>query len=88
MFIRSRAATVGAILYWLAFVCASVYPEFDSRTFAGLPAVMLAWPWIDYIPHPSPWPLLTGCALLNTILIYVFIAALSLVWDRFRKRKA
>jgi hypothetical protein len=89
VFFRSKAATIGAFSYWLVFVCASVYPEFDSRTFAGLPAVMLAWPWIDFLPSSGSGGglLVAGCALLNTFLIYISISAALFVWGRLRKRK-
>ena len=35
--------------------CAAIYPLFDHRTFSGLAAVLLAWPWVDYFPS---WALL------------------------------
>jgi hypothetical protein len=87
VFFRSKAATIGAFSYWLVFVCASVYPEFDSRTFAGLPALMLARPWVDCLPNSGGGLLIAGCALLNTFLIYIFISAALFVWGRLRKRK-
>jgi hypothetical protein len=48
---------------------------FDRRTFSGLVAVLLAWPWVDYLP--SAW-LLLGIAF-NAIIIFGFLAGLSLV---------
>ena len=59
-----------------AFVCALVYPQFDHRTFSGLVAVLLALPWIDYLPSGRPFMLLVGCATLNAIIIYLVLAAL------------
>ena len=49
----SRFAALGAILYLAVFACAAAYPLFDHRTFAGLPAILLGLPWIDYVP--SAW---------------------------------
>ena len=72
---RSRFAAIGAILYLVIFACASAYPLFDHRTFAGLPAVMLGLPWIDYLA--SKW-LLVAIGL-NALIIYVVLAALSLL---------
>jgi hypothetical protein len=43
---RSKFAAIGAMLYLIAFACASDYPLFDHSTFAGLAAVLLALPWI------------------------------------------
>jgi hypothetical protein len=82
--VRSKIAAIGAGFYLLAFVCASIYPMLDRRTFAGLAAVLLAWPWIDYLP--SAWLLLA--IALNTIIIYVLLAVLSLaptLFQRLRK---
>jgi len=42
--IRSKFGAAAAILYLLAFACASAYPLFDDSTFAGLPAVLLGLP--------------------------------------------
>jgi hypothetical protein len=58
------------------FVCASLYPLFDRRTFSGLAAVLLALPWIDYLP--DAWPSLLLAVMLNAIAIYAILAALSL----------
>jgi hypothetical protein len=75
VFLRSKIAAIGAGFYLLAFVCAALYPVFDRRTFSGLVAVLLGWPWIDYIP--SAWfPL---AVVLNAITIYVLLAVLSLI---------
>jgi hypothetical protein len=82
--LRPKIALIGVILYLLAFVCACLYPLFDHRTFAGLVAVILAWPWIDYLPSAA----LPLAVLLNTIIIYALLAVLSLVptlLRRFRK---
>jgi hypothetical protein len=85
MFLRSKVAVVGASLYILVFIAASLYPLFSREMFAGLPAVMLAWPWIDYWP-PSSVFLLIACPLLNAVLIYIFLAILSFVLSWFPRR--
>jgi hypothetical protein len=72
---RSRLPAIGTGFYLLAFVSASIYPVFDRRPFSGLIAVLLGWPWIDYVP--SAWFPLT--ILLNAIIIYGFLAFLSLM---------
>jgi hypothetical protein len=72
---RSRIAAIGTGFYLLAFVSASIYPLFDRRTFSGLTAVLLGWPWIDYLP--SAWFPLT--IVLNAIIIYGLLAVLSLM---------
>jgi hypothetical protein len=69
----SGAGAIGAGLYLLVFLAAAIYPWFDHKTFAGLAAVMLAWPWIDYFPSSL---LLVG-VLLNAVVIYVVLAVLS-----------
>jgi hypothetical protein len=73
---RSKFAAGGTILYLVAFACASAYPLFDHRTFAGLAAVLLGLPWIDYLP--SGW--LLGAIALNALIIYFLLAALSYQW--------
>jgi hypothetical protein len=77
---RSRLATIGAMIYLVAFACASAYPHFDHNTFAGLPAVLLGLPWIDYLP--SGW--LLGAIALNALIIYFLLASLSLLLRRLR----
>jgi hypothetical protein len=69
----SRFAAIGAGFYLLIFACALAYPLFDHRTFAGLAVVLLALPWIDYLP--SEW--LLAAVALNAMIIYVVLAALS-----------
>jgi hypothetical protein len=78
---RSRFAAVGAILYLAVFACAAAYPLFDHSTFAGLPAVLLGLPWIDYIP--SSWFL--GAIALNALIIYFLLAALSFLLSSLRR---
>jgi hypothetical protein len=73
--LRSRFAAFGAALYLFAFVCAAVYPIFDHRTFSGLFAVFIAWPWIDYLPSA----LFLVAVALNAIVIYAALAVLSQV---------
>ena len=81
----SRTAGIGVGLYLLAFLCAAIYPWFDHRTFSGLPAVLLALPWVDYFPSS----LLLVAIFLNTVIIYVVLAfvsrALTLIRRRIRK---
>jgi hypothetical protein len=78
---RSRFAAIGAMIYLVAFACASAYPLFDHSTFAGLPAVLLALPWIDYVP--STW--LLGAIALNALIIYFLLAALSVLFSLLRR---
>ncbi len=69
----SRLAAFATALYLLTFICAFAYPLFDHRTFAGLFAILLALPWIDYLP--SGW--LLAAVALNAGIIYVIAATLS-----------
>ena len=80
---RSKLAAIGAILYLVAFACASAYPLFDHRTFAGLAAVLLGLPWIDYLP--SGW--LLGAIALNALIIYFLLAALSFLFSFLRRSR-
>lgn len=75
---------MGAGLYLFAFACASAYPLFDRSTFAGLPAVLLGWPWIDYLP--SGW--LPGAIALNATIIYILLAAVAVVFCSLRRLRA
>jgi len=84
-FLRSKIATIVTGGYLLAFVCAALYPRFDHRTFSGLVAVILALPWIDYLPRNSPNIAIVGCATLNAIVIYVVIAAIAMVLSMVRQ---
>jgi hypothetical protein len=77
----SRFAAIGAILYLAVFACAAAYPLFDHSTFAGLPAVLLGLPWIDYIP--SSW--FPGAIALNALIIYFLLAALSFLLSLLRR---
>jgi hypothetical protein len=69
------------MIYLVAFACASAYPLFDHSTFAGLPAVLLALPWIDYLP--SRW--LLGAIALNALIIYLVLAAASFLLSSPRR---
>jgi len=80
---RSKFAAGGTILYLVAFACASAYPLFDHRTFAGLAAVLLGLPWIDYLP--SGWFL--GAIALNALIIYFLLAALSFLFSFLRRSR-
>ena len=79
---RSKFAAGGAILYLVAFACASAYPLFDHRTFAGLAAVLLGLPWIDYLP--SGW---LFAIALNALIIYFLLAALSFLFSFLRRSR-
>jgi hypothetical protein len=72
---KSKAGAIGAGFYLLIFLCACMYPLFDKRTFSGLVPVLLAWPWIDYLPSPL-FLVMVG---LNAIVIYFALAILSLL---------
>ena len=78
---RSRLAIIGAMIYLLLFACAYAYTLFDHRTFAGLPAVLLGLPWIDYLP--SEWFL--AAIALNTAIIYLFLAAATSLYSLLRR---
>ena len=78
---QSRFPAIGAMIYLLVFACAAAYPLFDHSTFAGLPAVLLGLPWIDYIP--SSWFL--GAIALNALIIYFVLAALSFLLSLLRR---
>jgi hypothetical protein len=80
----SRFAATGAMIYLLLFGCACAYPYFDHRTFAGLAAVLLGLPWIDYLP--SEWFL--ASIALNAAVIYLSLAATSSLYLLFRRRCA
>jgi hypothetical protein len=71
---RSRLAIFATALYLLIFACALAYPLFDHSTFAGLFSVLLALPWIDYLP--SGW--LPAAVALNAVIIYLVSLAISL----------
>ncbi len=81
---RSRLGAIGAIIYLLLFACAAAYPMFDHRTFAGLGAVLLGLPWIDYIS--SEW--LLAAIALNALIIYVVLTGLSFLLSFLREFRA
>jgi hypothetical protein len=85
VFLRFQVATIGAFSYLLAFLAASLYPRISHQTFAGLPAVMLLWPWIDLV-HPASRIVLVAFALLNAAIIYTVLALLSLLFTRLVRR--
>ena len=85
VFLRSQLATVGAISYLLAFLAASVYPRISPQTFAGRPAALLLWPWINLI-HPSSQIVLVTCAVLNAAIIYVVLALISVLLRQALRR--
>jgi hypothetical protein len=86
VFLRSRIAIICASFYLLLFFCALLYPLFDHRTFSGLAAVLLTLPWSDHIRGVGTPLLITACVMLNAIIIYVVIAALSGVLSIIRHR--
>jgi hypothetical protein len=60
----------GAAVYILLLASAWIYVFVDGRTFAGLAAAMLAWPWIDELPSaalPIGW-------ILNAIILGVGVS--------------
>ena len=85
VFLRFQVATIGAISYLLAFLAASLYPRISHQTFAGLPAIMLLWPWIDLV-HPTSHLAPVAFALLNAAIIYTVLALLSLLFSRVLPR--
>ena len=85
MFLRSQVATIGAISYLLAFLAASLYPRISRQTFAGRPAALLAWPWIDLV-QPSSQIVRVECAVLNAAIIYIALALLSHLVSRLLRR--
>jgi len=74
---RSKFAATATALYLLIFALATAYPLFDHRTFAGLAAVLLGLPWIDYLP--SEWFL--ASIALNAAIIYLFLAAATSLYS-------
>ncbi len=85
VFLRFQVATIGAFSYLLAFLAASLYPRISHQTFAGLPAIMLLWPWIDLV-HPTSHIAPAAFALLNAAIIYTVLALLSLLLRRVFRR--
>jgi hypothetical protein len=85
VFRRSQLAIIGLLSYLLAFVAAFLYPYISRQTFAGLPAVMLAWPWIDLL-HPKSRIALLAYAALNAAIIYAGLALLSAAAHRLLRR--
>ena len=85
VFLRSQLATIRAISYLLAFLAASLYPRISHQKFAGLPAVMLLWPWIDLV-RPTSHIALIAFALLNAAIIYAALALLSVLFSRLLPR--
>jgi hypothetical protein len=86
VFLRSQSAAIGAISYLIAFLAASLYPHISRQTFAGLPAIMLLWPWIDLM-HPSSQLALIAFAVLNAAIIYTVLALLSVLFSRVQPRR-
>ena len=82
---RSQLATIAALSYLLAFLAASLYPLISHQTFAGLPAVMLLWPWIDLV-RPTSHIALVAFAALNAAIIYTVVALLSVLFSRLLRR--
>ena len=85
VFLRFQVATIAAISYLLAFLAATLYPRISHQTFAGLPAIMLLWPWIDLV-HPTSHIVLIALALLNSAIIYTVLVLLSLLFRRVLPR--
>ena len=70
--LKSPVPLMGAAVYLLAFVGAALYSIFSGQTFSELPAVMLAWPWVDYLPKWH-YAFLIAVAL-NAVIIYWVLA--------------
>lgn len=85
VFLRSQLATIGAISYLLAFLAASLYPRISPQAFAGRPAALLLWPWINLI-QPSSQIVLVACAALNAAIIYTVLALLSVLLRQVLRR--
>jgi len=80
---RLKLPAIGVGFYLFAFLCASIYPMFDRRTFSGLIAVLFGWPWIDFLP--SAWfPL---AIVINATIIFTILVALALVPTLFRQSR-
>jgi hypothetical protein len=86
VFLRSQLATIAAISYLLAFLAASVYPRISRQAFAGRPAALLVWPWINLL-HPSSQMVRVACAVLNAAIIYAVLALLSVLLHRVLRRQ-
>lgn len=84
VFLRSQLATIAALSYLLAFLAASLYPLISRQTFAGKPAALLLWPWMNLL-HPSSQIALLACAVLSAAIIYSVLALLSLLLRRARR---
>ena len=85
VFLRSQLAAIAALSYLLAFLAASVFPLVSRQTFAGRPAALLLWPWMNLL-HPSSQIALLGYAALNAAIIFAVLALLSLVLRQVRHR--
>lgn len=81
VFLRSQLAIIAALSYLLAFLAATVFPLISRQAFAGRPAALLLWPWMNLL-HPSSQIALLGYAALNTAIIYAVLALLSLLLRR------
>lgn len=77
---RYRAGAIGAALYLLVCIFAAAYPIVSKEMFAGLPAVMLAWPWTDYLA-PGRLPVFLAVAL-NAFLIYFALGVLTALFSK------
>ncbi|HEY2121403.1 MAG TPA: hypothetical protein VGH37_19605 [Candidatus Acidoferrum sp.] len=86
VFTASRPGLFGAGVYLIAFISAAVYPLFSRDTFSGLAAVMLAWPWIDFLPLRSAKFMLVLFAVLNAAIIYIFVSVVSSFLGRLLRR--
>jgi hypothetical protein len=85
VFLRSQLATIAAISYLLAFLAASLYPRISRQTFAGRPAALLVWPWIN-LTNPSSQIVRVACAMLNAAIIYAVLVLLSVLLRRVLRR--
>ena len=85
MFLRSQLAIIAASSYLLAFLAASLYPLISRQAFAGRPAALLLWPWMNLL-HPSSQIALAACAALNAAIIYVALALVSILPRQLQRR--
>ena len=85
-FTVSRPGLFGAGVYLIAFISAAVYPLFSRYAFSGLAAVMLVWPWIDFLPPRSAKFMLVLFGGLNAAIIYIFFSVVSSLLGRLLRR--
>lgn len=82
----------GAAAYTLLLASAWIYALVDGRTFAGLAAVLLAWPWVDKLPStalPIGWLLnATIFGVIVSLFVGGFKFMLAAISSRFLRGSA